>query len=354
MTDTENPVTAEPGTPERIPLGGMVPSSRLLPNVLPTERLNERGKPVRVLRDELRRINNAANVFTVAGAVAQTVGVVALAAWVHSWWSYTLAFVLMIRGHALLNILGHEAAHRLLFTNQRINDFVGRWILAYPSLQAMLAYRRAHFAHHRDEMGPNEPDYSLYNGYPITAASLRRKLTRDAIGISAWKNLKVLFQAIRRRKREALQILAVQSVLIVASVASGRPLMYLIWIGSWSTGWKVSNRLRALAEHGGLTRSKDRRETTHVIRQTWLPRFWIAPYNTGWHLAHHVDMGVPWRNLPAFHHELVSSGWLVPDIEYPSYRALWRSLASAAPSDEEQSRPMATDGTTSGTSFLDF
>jgi enoyl-CoA hydratase len=28
-------------------------------------------------------------------------------------------------------------------------------------------------------------------------------------------------------------------------------------------------------------------------------RFWIVPYNTGWHLAHHVDMGVPWRNLPA-------------------------------------------------------
>ena len=39
--------------------------------------------------------------------------------------------------------------------------------------------------------------------------------------------------------------------------------------------------------------------TTHVIRQSRLARFWMVPYNTGWHLAHHVDMGVPWRNLPA-------------------------------------------------------
>jgi hypothetical protein len=27
----------------------------------------------------------------------------------------------------------------------------------------------------------------------------------------------------------------------------------------------------------------------------------------------------------------VRSGWLVPDIEYPSYRALWRKLASGEP-----------------------
>ncbi len=329
----------------------MVPTSDLLPDVLPTDRLNERAKPTRELRNELRRINNPANALTLVGAMIQTFGVVALAGWLHTWWAYLAAFILMIRGHALLNILGHEAAHRLLFTNQRINDFAGRWLLAYPSLQAMLAYRRAHFAHHRDEMGQNEPDYSLYDGYPITRASLRRKLVRDAVGISAYKNLRVLAAAVRRRKPEALQILAVQSGLLLVSIAVGRPLMWVVWFISWSTGWKVSNRLRALAEHGGMTRSKDRRETTHVIRQTWLPRYWIAPYNTGWHLAHHVDMGVPWRNLPRLHDELLASGWLVPDIEYPSYRALWRELSSRP--DEAETRRHDPNRTET-TSFLGF
>ncbi len=305
----------------------MVPSEDLLPDVLPTERLNARGMATRELRDELRHIDDGRNVITVIVAIAQSVGVVAAAGWLHTWWAYLGAFILMTRGHVALNILGHEAAHRLLFSRQPINDFVGRWIVGYPGLQAMLGYRRAHFAHHRDEMGPEEPDLALYSGYPIPPDSWRRKLRRDALGISAYKNLRGLFHA-ARTKAEARQVLAVQVVMLAGSIALSRPLMYVVWIGSWSTVWKVSNRLRSIAEHGGLTRSKDRRLTTHVIRQSRLARFWMVPYNTGWHLAHHVDMGVPWRNLPRLHEELVRSGWVVEGLEYPSYRAFWRAASS--------------------------
>ena len=54
----------------------------------------------------------------------------------------------------------------------------------------------------------------------------------------------------------------------------------------------------------------------------------MVPYNTGWHLAHHVDMGVPWRNLPKLHDELIRSGWLVPDVEYPTYRSFWKACSA--------------------------
>jgi fatty acid desaturase len=74
--------------------------------------------------------------------------------------------------------------------------------------------------------------------------------------------------------------------------------------------------------------SVDRRLTTHVVRQSWLARFWMVPFNTGWHLAHHVDMGVPFQNLPRLHQELVDAGWVTEALEYPSYRALWRALSS--------------------------
>ena len=72
----------------------------------------------------------------------------------------------------------------------------------------------------------------------------------------------------------------------------------------------------------------DRRETTHTVRQHWLARFWMVPFNTGWHLAHHVDSGIPWRRLPELHEELVRSGYVHPELEHPSYVALWRKLAS--------------------------
>ena len=77
-----------------------------------------------------------------------------------------------------------------------------------------------------------------------------------------------------------------------------------------------------------MVRSKDRRLTTHVVHQSWLARFWIVPYRTGWHLAHHVDMAVPWRNLPSLHAELVAAGWVTGALEHPSYRALWRALSA--------------------------
>ncbi len=306
----------------------MVPAPSVLPDVLPTERLNARGKATRELRDELRRIPDLRNAVAVASTLAQSFGVVVAAAWINTWWAYVLAFVLMARGHVCLNILAHEAAHRLLFSNQRLNDGVGRWLMGYPTYQAMLAYRRAHFAHHRDEMGPDEPDLSLYAGYPIPKDSWHRKLKRDALGVSAVKLFRSLLHQVRLRKAEALQIVVVQSVMLGAAIVTMRPLAYVVWIGSWSTLWRVSNRLRAIAEHGGMIRSRDRRQTTHVIHQSWLARYWMVPYHTGWHLAHHVDMGVPWRNLPRFHAELVRAGWVTPQLEYPSYRAFWRAASS--------------------------
>jgi fatty acid desaturase len=319
--------------PHVVPLvpGSMVPDPSVLADVLPTERLNDRAKPVRPLRDELRKISNVRNAITVVGALAQSFGVVIAAAWIHTWWSYLLAFVLMARGHVCLNILAHEAAHRLLFTNRRVNDGVGRWLLAYPTYQAMLAYRRAHFAHHRDELGPDEPDLALYAGYPIPIDSWRRKLRRDATGNSAWKNFRGLWYSLRHGRVEARHILVVHVAMLGTSILLMRPLAYVVWILSWSTLWKVSNRLRSIAEHGGMVRSRDRRLTTHVIRQSRLARYWLVPYNTGWHLAHHVDMGVPWRNLPRLHDELVRSGWVTEAIEYPSYRAFWRAASSGIP-----------------------
>jgi fatty acid desaturase len=315
----------------------MLPKPEILPDVLPTERLSARGVARPPLRAEYRRIPGARNAVTVVWALLQTAGVVVAAGWIGTWWSYLLAFLVMGRGHCQLNILGHEAAHKLLFRSRRLNDLCGRWLLGYPGLQGMLSYRRAHMAHHRDEMGPDEPDAGLYDGYPISPDSLRRKLTRDLLLISAIKNLRGLLYVARRRTaggREARQVIAVQLVLLGAACAWGRPLLYPVcWLLPWMSLWKVSNRLRAIAEHGGMARADDRRLTTHVIRQSRLARFLMVPYNTGWHLAHHVDIGVPFRHLPRFHDELVRSGWVVPELEYPGYLALWRRLASGAPRD---------------------
>jgi len=100
-----------------------------------------------------------------------------------------------------------------------------------------------------------------------------------------------------------------------------------------STGRRRGPAPPDLSEKGGNKngvpqRSDDRRLTTHTVRQSWLPSFFMVPYNIGYHLSHHVDMGVPWRRLPQLHRELVAAGYVTPELEYPSYTALWRKLAS--------------------------
>ena len=309
----------------------MLPLPEALPDVLPTERLTGSGMPVAQVRAELRRIADVRNVFTVGALWVATIGLISATVWIAHPLAYLAAFVLMGPIFARFAILGHEAAHRLLFSKKRWNDVIGRWVLSYPGFVPFDVYRRSHFAHHREEFGPTEPDLQLYSGYPITPASWRRKLVRDALGISGWKNLKPLLLAVRSKATRpvAVRILTAQAVLLAVCIALGRWWLYpLLWLGPWMTGWRVINRLRAIAEHGGMMRSRDRRLTTHHVRQSRLARFWMVPYNTGWHLAHHVDMGVPWRNLPALHRELTAAGWITPALEYPSYRAFWRQCSS--------------------------
>jgi fatty acid desaturase len=129
----------------------------------------------------------------------------------------------------------------------------------------------------------------------------------------------------------AIRIFGMQLAIVAVLTALGRPELYLLWFGPYMTQWRVTNRLRAIAEHGGMERSSDRRRTTHHVRQTLLARVFVVPYNVGYHLAHHVDMGVPCWNLKALHRELVASGWVTGAYVYPTYRSLWRALSSRPP-----------------------
>lgn len=309
----------------------LVPRRDDLPEVLPTDRLNPIGMPRGELRIELRRIPTVRNATNVFAVWIQSFGLLVAACWLGHPIVWVAAFFLMGRAMACFAILSHEAAHRLLFSNRRANDWVGRWLLAYPAFIPFDVYRRSHMAHHRDELGPNEPDKSLYAGYPITKASWHRKLRRDAFGESGWKNLRGLLIALTKpsSRGTAASILVPHVVIFTMFALSGRWWVWpTFWLLPWMTVWRVLNRLRAIAEHGGMVRSKDRRETTHVIEQHFPARFWMVPYNTGWHLAHHVDCGVPFQNLPRLHEELVACGWVTPAITYPSYTALWRKASS--------------------------
>jgi fatty acid desaturase len=313
----------------------MAPNPATLPVVVDNPFISPDGRAVRDVRAELRKIPSYKNAFTVAWLYGQNIGILWAASRLGHPAAWVLAFLLMGRAHAQFASLMHEAAHRTLFTHKQTNDWVGNWLLGYPVMTSTPAYRRVHMAHHREEFGPEEPDIPLYANYPVTPDSLRRKLWRDATGrtgIRLMRNQVRGFRSPDARVRNTLKkMVAVQAVLVAAFTAAGAWWMYpMMWALPYFTLWRVINRLRSIAEHGGLRADSDRRIATHSVAQHPIARFWLVPYKIGYHLAHHVDAGIPFRNLPRYHRMLREANYIDDSYEYPSYRDLWRALASAS------------------------
>lgn len=253
------------------------------------------GRPRPNFRAELRKIDNGRNALTVAHLLLWAVATVWAVARLDTWWAIALGVVSMALVQLRMYILHHEAAHRLLFSNRTINDVVGINILGWlPLGTGTHHYRRGHANHHRDEFGPNEPDFLLYSFYPVVRASFRRKMRRDATGVSAYRLLKPRFTGLVRPEFRSISIrfFAGQLVVFAMFALAGDPLLYaLLWVLPYLTYYQVQNRLRSIAEHGGMTRSDDRRETTHHVEQHRLPSLFMTPYGVGYHVAHHVDSG---------------------------------------------------------------
>lgn len=318
---------------EGVRLGGMAPAASSLPTVRDNPWVGTDGRALPEARADLRRIPSLRNAWSVAWLYGQTILILAAATWMDHLIAWMAVFLLMGRTHAQFASLMHEAAHRLLFAHKGANDLVGNWVLGYPVMTSTPAYRRVHMAHHRQEFGPDEPDIPLYANYPIAPSSLRRKLVRDLTartGAKLFVNQMRGFSSSDARVRRTLwKMVLVQAVVVAAFTLLGAWWMYpVMWVLPHFTLWRVINRLRSIAEHGGLRADRDRRVATHSVTQHPLARFYFVPYKIGYHLAHHVDAGVPFRNLPRYHRMLRESGYVDDTSEYPSYRAIWRALAA--------------------------
>ena len=306
--------------------GGMAPTPAPF---VGSDRLHPDGRPKGAFRDSLRTVPDARNALAASGAVAFPLALVAAAVVLSHPAAWIAAFLLMPIAQNRLFILHHEAAHRVLFSNRRLNDLIGINLVGWLTFgTGGHGYRVGHMNHHRDEFGPKEPDFGLYARYPITSASMRRKHRRDLTGVSAFRIIRPRFQRLGQvhHRRLTYRFLAGQALVLAAFWASGHPWLYLLlWVLPWATLYQGLNRIRAIAEHGGMTRSGDRRRTTHHVHQSLAARMVMVPFSVGYHLAHHVDMTVPYRNLPRLHRALVADGYL-GELEWPTYRSLWRAL----------------------------
>lgn len=249
-----------------------------------------------------------------------------------------------------LAIVFHEAAHRTLFNNRKLNDWAGNWLAAYPIYLSADMYRAHHLDHHAKTWGDTDPDRSLADGFPVSKISMARKLLRDLFGITGVKQLigtsyvayKVLrgeevdagTLPLRLDRRRVVQMLigtlVTNGILFTLLWAIGQPMLYLLWFGAWLTTHKLVVRLRSMAEHSvvPMPHPGDPFGNTRTTLTRWWERVFVAPHNVGFHLEHHLVMTVPQHKLGRFHQMLEERGLLQEACIERGYGRVFRKMVA--------------------------
>ncbi|MBO9500980.1 fatty acid desaturase family protein [Brevundimonas sp. A19_0] len=288
-------------------------------------------------------------------------GVIALAVALGIWIPWLIPLSVMIIGTRQLGlaILMHEAAHGALSRNLKLNDFLGHWLCAVPVGASLGNYRPYHLSHHRFAQQAEDPDLILSAPFPVSPASLRRKLIRDLAGQTFFKQRVLLPLAALKQSRaqaatlcepsdsapkrptddhayEALVtgrsilpfLLVNAGLLAVFSLAGVWWAYFALWLLPMATWFPMVTRIRNIAEHACVEGSaEDAFRAARTTRANWLERAFIAPYWVNFHAEHHLFMWVNSYKLPALHKKLDGMGLLHRMEIAPSYLSVLREAS---------------------------
>ncbi|MFM8410766.1 MAG: fatty acid desaturase family protein [Alphaproteobacteria bacterium] len=238
-----------------------------------------------------------------------------------------------------LAILMHDAAHHALFRDRRVNDLVGNWLCAYPVWADVHPYRAYHLQHHAKNWTAADPDLGLVTPFPITRASLRRKILRDLTGRTGWKRARATLRRdlglskgrqprVLGGVRNLHGVVATNLALLSVLALAGHPALYLLWVVAWFTTFQLVTRIRAIAEHAMAPDPSDPMRNTRTTLADPLARLLVAPNRVNYHLEHHLLMTVPHYNLPRLHAMLRDRGALDGAWVAKGYLGVLREAAS--------------------------
>ena len=300
---------------------------------------------------ELRRVNNWKGAATIAFDWGCIIGMLALYIVHPSWWTFLLGWVVVSGRHLALAITQHDAAHGVFLSNKKWNDVLGQWLAAGPCMNNVYAYRAAHVQHHKHTWTEKDPDLGLANKFPITRASLWRKVWRDLSGQTGYKRYRAIIRisaglrvrnkglegkkftdCVRAFSRAHKEFLVTNGVLLAGCTLAGRPdAFFLLWWLPALTGFSLVLRIRNIAEHAMVPDpAQELLQTRTTIAPGWV-RFLMAPHHVNYHLEHHLYMWIPHYNLPRLHEILRDrGGYENACVEYGGYLKVLRLASSRA------------------------
>jgi len=272
-------------------------------------------------------------------------GVIGLAMVMGVLWPPTIPLAVLIIGTRQLGlfILMHDAAHGLLHPDRRLNDWIGHWLCA----STLRDYRPYHLQHHRYVQQAEDPDLVLSAPFPVSRASLRRKLWRDLSGqtffkqrlqplLARWRGVvspagNPLQRSGQELARDRRFWLAQALGLVAFTVAGYGWVWWLMWALPMVCWLPLVTRIRNIAEHAlvGVNQPDPLRQA-RTTRAGWIERALLAPYWVNFHSEHHLFTQLPCWQLPKAHALLQQAGTTARMEVQPGYLRVLR-LATAQP-----------------------
>lgn len=308
------------------------------------------------LSSEQRALLNQKSNWLGAWSVAKSWGLIIIAFGISilfpNPFSYALSVILLAGAQVGLAILMHDASHRALFANTRVNEWVGEWLCAKPIFQSLEGYRSYHMAHHRLAGTNEDPDLVMTQNYPISQASFRRKILRDISGISGLKTYAGLmlmhaeqleymlngqvipnpnkphgFLTISKVLVKNLYAFILTNLIIFAALwALHTPWLYALWVIAQLFPFQIFLRVRQIADHAVVPDSLSKNPLLHARSTTamWWEKMLFAPHHEHYHLEHHFVPTAPSWNLPKLHRILIEANVLPEESQSHGYTAVLR------------------------------
>lgn len=274
--------------------------------------------------------------------VAHCWGVIGLAMWAGARWPWLLPLLVMVVGTRQLGlfILMHDAAHALLHPNRRVNDWVGIWLCSH----SLPLYRPYHLQHHRYVQQDGDPDLGLSAPFPVSRASLQRKLLRDLSGRTFYKQRVLpLWRALcagkaggaaseRLELAQGMRFVLANALGFAVFAAFGRGWVWLaLWLLPMVSWLPLVTRVRNIAEHALVARNEaDPLRQARTTQAGWLERALLAPYWVNYHAEHHLFTQVPCWKLPQAHALLQGQGVVARMETQPGYRRVLQLAVGGA------------------------
>ncbi len=265
---------------------------------------------------EIREKKDWINVVSISLNWLQIIAAMALFFYFPNVLTFLLSVIVIGSRQFALAVLAHDGAHNLLFSNEKINDFISQWFCAFPLFSDNRPYRPYHLAHHRFTESENDPDLSLSAPFPITKASFRRKVIRDLTGQTGFRRYSIALKSIFSSEADnfAGRIKKISdkiggffiSNLVIFSlitIFSHWSIYFLLWWIPAFTYYSLIVRIRNIAEHS-VTPGDTNLNNTRTTKASLLTRYLLVPHHVNFHLEHHLFTNCPWYNLPKVHEML--------------------------------------------------